>query len=409
MTNVLHINSSFHSGGAAVAAQRLHNGLVRKGHRSRFLVGEPRLPTSTVASISLNPQLHEKLISRILIRLGLGALSGLRSFSIPSHAWYKQADIINLHNIHGGYFNYLALNKITKTKPAVWTLHDMWPLTGHCSYSFDCARWESGCGRCPYPNTYPAISHDTTSLEIKLKRAVYSSSNIHIVAISSWMHSLLGRSILSKAPLYMIPNGIDTDSYVPLSKGHCRQLLGIPISSYVLMFASVDLLDQRKGYDRILPAIHSLPEEIKAKIFILTLGSTQENTASFTAPFPSLGLGFVDNDRLKSIAFSAADVFVFPSKADNLPLVLQESMSCGTPMIAYDVGGVSDIVRDGRTGLLANPGDCSSLTLALESLLVNESLRLQMSNNCRSVAIDEFSLDLQADRYSALYSDILAP
>jgi glycosyltransferase involved in cell wall biosynthesis len=78
-------------------------------------------------------------------------------------------------------------------------------------------------------------------------------------------------------------------------------------------------------------------------------------------------------------------------------------------MIAYDVGGVSDIVRDGRTGLLANPGDCSSLTLALESLLVNESLRLQMSNNCRSVAIDEFSLDLQADRYSALYSDILAP
>ncbi len=120
-----------------------------------------------------------------------------------------------------------------------------------------------------------------------------------------------------------------------------------------------------------------------------------------------LNLGYVSSGRLKSIAFSAADLFVFPTRADNLPLILQESMACGTPMVSFKVGGVPDLVRHGITGYLATPEDASDLSGGIVQLLEDRELRERMSQNCRAIAVEEYPIKLQARKYIELYENLL--
>ena len=134
---ILHINQSDISGGAAIAGYRLHQGLLAQGIDSKLLVGNVKTDDPHVAAVLRNPRIENQL-NRISYRLGLNYINLLSSFAIPNHQFYQEADILNFHNLHTGYFNYLAIPKLTKSKPAVFTLHDMWSFTGHCAYSYDC-------------------------------------------------------------------------------------------------------------------------------------------------------------------------------------------------------------------------------------------------------------------------------
>ncbi|HBE19434.1 MAG TPA: glycosyl transferase, partial [Cyanobacteria bacterium UBA11367] len=141
--NILHINQSDISGGAAIAAYRLHQGLLAKGIDSKLLVGEVKTSSERVQATPRKQRLENQLF-RFTWRLGFNYLNLLGSFDIPQHELYKNADILNFHNLHTGYFNYLAIPSLTERKPAVFTLHDMWSFTGHCAYSYDCDRWKIG-------------------------------------------------------------------------------------------------------------------------------------------------------------------------------------------------------------------------------------------------------------------------
>ncbi|MGB6301520.1 MAG: glycosyltransferase, partial [Rivularia sp. (in: cyanobacteria)] len=327
--NVLHINQSDISGGAAIAGYRLHKALLAKDFNSHLLVGKTNISHPRITSV---PRKHflEKQLNRFTSSFGLKYINHISSFDIPKHIFYKNADIVNFHNLHLDYFNYLAIPSLTQNKPAVLTLHDMWSFTGHCAYSYDCERWKIGCGKCPYLNTYPAVARDNTSLEWKLKNWVYNHSNLSIVAPSNWLVEQAKQSMLKNLPIYHIPYGIDTQAYQPLNPEECRFVLGIPADKKVLMFGAQSLKDSRKGADLLVKALSKLPESLKAETILLTLGHGSESLAQ-TVGMECLSLGYVSSDRLKSIAFTAADLFVFPTRADNLPLFLQESMACGTP------------------------------------------------------------------------------
>ena len=155
--NVLHINQSDISGGAAIAAYRLHQGLLQQGIESKLLVSRSLIYSAQVALI---PQKYAlaKLLGCISQPLGLNYVNYLGAFDIPEHPFYQAATVLNFHSLHTGWFNYLALPKLTRHKPAVFTLHDMWSFTGHCAYSYDCNRWMTGCGRCPYPDNIREFS-----------------------------------------------------------------------------------------------------------------------------------------------------------------------------------------------------------------------------------------------------------
>ena len=398
--NVLHINQSDVIGGASIAGYRLHEGLLAQGVDSRLLVGKEQTSSDRVAVIKRNP--IEKQLNSLTWRLGLNYIHCLSTFDIPKHDFYKDADVLNFHNLHSGYFNYLALPKLTQHKPAVLTLHDMWSFTGHCAYSYECDRWKSGCGKCPHPDVYPPIKLDNTRLEWQMKNWAYHRSTLTIVAPSNWLTKLASCSILNRFSIHCIPNGIDTEVYQPLDREQCRSVLNIAKNKKVLMFGADNLTDARKGGDLLLKALASLQPSLKAQTLLLTLGNGGEAIAEKVG-IQTLNLGYVTSDRLKSIAYSAADLFIFPTRADNLPLMLQESLSCGLPVISFDIGGVPDLVRPGVTGYLAVAEDIKDFSHGIIQLLEDKNLRDRISKQCREIALQEYSLALQAQRYIDLY------
>jgi glycosyltransferase involved in cell wall biosynthesis len=402
---VLHINQSDIGGGAAIAGYRLHQRLLTQGIHSRQLVGHKETNSDLVAAIPRNRQL-ELNIDRLTRRLGFNDISHQTTQNITQHPFYQSADVLNFHNLHGGYFNYLSIDNLTATKPAVFTLHDMWSFTGHCAYTYACTKWQTGCGHCPDLTIYPAISHDTTAIEWKLKNWVYSRSNLTIVTPSQWLTDQARASMLSRFPIHHIPNGIDTDIYQPIDNAQCRTVLNIPEGKHVLMFGAASLSDIRKGGDLLHKALIDLPQSLKANTILLTLGTGGESIGE-SIGIPTMNLGYVSSDHLKAIAYSAADLFIFPTRADNLPLVLQESMACGTPMVSFKIGGVPDLVRPGETGYLAAPEDTEDFRNGIIELLEDSALRERMAQNCRAIALAEYSIKQQTDRYIALYQGLL--
>ena len=165
--NILHLNTRDSGGGAAIAAMRLHSGLLEAGHQSSMMVGSSSRGLSEISTVPHD--WRERWLHRILPLSGLNYLEYFGSFKIPRTRPYIDSDVLNFHNLHRDYFSYLSLPRITAEKPAVWTPHDMWPLTGHCAYSYDCERWRSGCGQCPYLDVYPAVRRDATRWEWRLK------------------------------------------------------------------------------------------------------------------------------------------------------------------------------------------------------------------------------------------------
>jgi glycosyltransferase involved in cell wall biosynthesis len=404
---ILQINfSDFASGGGgAIAMYRLYLGLKRAGVDCKILSGLKTLDSADSLEIPRSRRL-ESGIRRLTAKIGLNDIHCLSSFKIREISSYIDADILNFHVIHSGFFSYLAIPSLTETKPAVFTLHDTWSFTGHCAYSYDCDRWKTGCGKCPYPETYPAIQRDNTHLEWTLKHWVYERSNLAIVTPSRWLAEQAHQSMLSRFPIRHIPNGVETDLYRPLDSEQCKSILGIPAGKRVLMFGAEILGDLRKGADLLLKALQSLPSTLKPELLLLTFGNSGDAIAK-SADIEVFNLGYIGGDRMKAIAYSAADLFLFPTRADNLPLVLQESMACGTPMVSFKVGGVPDLVRPGVTGYLAEPEDIQDFQKGILELMEDHGLREQMSQNCRAIALQEYSLVLQTQRYIELYKQIL--
>lgn len=404
--NVLHINQSDLGGGAGIAAYRLHQGLLNEGVQSKLLVGIVKKNDPLVARVPRRNYPLTGLLKNITDGMGLNYVSHLATWKIPSHKFYKEADILNFHNLHSGYFNYLFIPYLTRNKPAIYTLHDMWSFTGHCAYSFDCNRWQTGCGQCPYPNTYPVIQRDNTKSEWQLKKWVYDHTNLTIITPSKCLTKQAKSSMLNQLKIHFIPHGIDINQYIPLPKDECRRCLQVK-HKYILLASALNLRDSRKGTDLLIKAINLLPQSLRKETLLLTMGDSGESLKS-EIDIDVFPLGYIEIDQLKVMLFSAADLFVFPTRGDIFGLVAQEAMACGTPAVAFDVGGVPDLVRPGVTGALAEPEDPQDLAYKIEQLLIDGETRQTMSQNCREVAVKEYNLPLQAQRYIQLYEQVLA-
>ncbi|OSQ53514.1 glycosyltransferase [Marivita geojedonensis] len=405
--NVLLVNGTVGKGGAGIAVEALGRGLEDYGHRVDF--------AATSYDRDIGPNCHfiprvgniwQKLASRATYEAGLGNIGILNTRAIARQDWFQRADIVNFHNLHGGYINYLALPKLTRKCPAVITLHDMWSFTGHCVYSFDCDRWLIGCGRCPYPKSYEAMKRDGSALSHRLKRRAFHAANVEFVGVSSWIADLARQSLLAPIPVHHVPNGIDTQVYRPEDPVQARQDLGFPLDRPVALCLAHNISDPRKGFDLLQEALKRLSPDVRKKLFLAIVG-TVDSDSDLNLAVDHRYLGYIADPLEKRKIFSAVDICLFPTRSDNLPVVLQESLACGTPMVAFDVGGVAELVREGQTGLLALQDNCESFARCIETLLDRPDLRGEMAAECRTVAEREFSLERQADGYSKIFERIL--
>ena len=383
---------------------RLVSGLKARGVDARILCRE----RTRTESIRMPSRARiERWLRRVTHPIGLNDIHLLSSYHLGKLPEFQEADLIDLHCLHHETLSYMALPAITAAKPTVFTFHDMWPLTGHCHASLECTRWKTGCGKCPHLDVAPAVSRDATALEWKLKRRAYESSRFTIVAPSKWLYDMIGQSMLANHEVHHIPHGIDTELYKPIEKAICRHILGIPQNKRVLAFGAESLARSLKGGDLLHDALSQLPESLKRETVLLAFGHMHAANLDGIG-IETIRLGYLSHKKLKVMAFSAADVFVNPTRAENFPLVVMESMACATAVVSFAVGGVPEMVRPGVTGLLAQPGDPASLAKAIEEILSDRAALETMARKCREVTVQEYSLELHARRYHELYQRVIA-
>jgi glycosyltransferase involved in cell wall biosynthesis len=267
------------------------------------------------------------------------------------------------------------------------------------------------------------MARNNTRIEWRLKRWAYRHSNMVFAAPSTWLVKLARQSMLAEFPIRHIPYGLDTSVYRPMDQRACQAQLGLeadleivpgpankfhsaPRRRHVLMFAALKLDNHRKGGDLLLRALQGLTPAQKEKIVVLTIGTGGEAIGQKVG-IRAHHLGYVDDAQLKVAAYNAADLFLCPTRADNLPLVLLESLACGTPMVAFGAGGVPDLVRPGLTGYLAQPENVDDLRHGIVQLLEDAPLRDHMREKARSIAVTEYRRELQVQRYSDLYRQML--
>ncbi|MCK4374135.1 MAG: glycosyltransferase family 4 protein [Candidatus Brocadiae bacterium] len=407
--NVLHMNTRAMKGGAALAAYRLHVALRAGGHPSRIVCRdevEGRDDLQTWLPRSPLWSLLWQMTSWSEIHLGLEGLANLNSWA-GYHRHADWADVINLHNLHSCYFSMLLLPRLERRAPLVWTLHDMWALTGHCAYPLECERWLEGCGRCPRLAGPPRMERDTTRFLYRTRRRIYAKINPALVAPSRWMLEQARRAPLTEGfRAVHIPNGLDTSVFRPVDKAAARRMLRLGEGERVLLFGAYNLSEKRKGGDLLVEALRRLHAAGLRDLRLVIVGKGGAQWAGESA-YPVLDLGEINNELFMAAVYSAADAFVLPTRADNLPLVLLESMACGTPCVSFRVGGVPEVVRPGRTGWLAAPEDAGDLARCLRDALTNDERRRAMSAVCREVAEKEYDVRLMARRYTHLYEELV--
>jgi glycosyltransferase involved in cell wall biosynthesis len=428
---VVHISSHDRFGGAARSAYRLHAGLRDLGCDSTMLVGirdinDPSVqlfhPPNDAASRLLR-YARRKNIAASFRRYRNSRPAGLEAFS-DDRGEYQAAileqvpdcDIIHLHWI-AGMFDYRAfLPAAARRAPIIWTLHDMNPFTGGCHYDRECGLFAGECGSCPQLGSSDA--RDLSNAIWHRKQRAFAgipAGRLHIVTPSRWLaREAASSSLLRGTSISVIPYGIDTGAFAPRDMALARGVLGIPQDARVLFFGAHWIGEPRKGFAILAEALAGMNDI--PNLFLLTAGKCG-GTPSVTVPHRNLGI--VESEHLLSLAYTAADVFVLPALQDNLPNTLLESLSCGTPVAAFNVGGVPDAVGDAHgaangsnsecvpVGALALPGNVADLRRAIRELLADAGHRTTMRENCRRRALRDYTLNGSARHYMNLYASLL--
>jgi glycosyltransferase involved in cell wall biosynthesis len=386
-----------------------HTALRKSGIDSRVLSLQGENESSYITEFKLT---HNKFERKLFFELkkfsellGLSHFPDLASVKLMKALKKMEFDILHIYSARS-FPSYMTFPLLTKIKPTIFTVTSMWSFTGHCHYSYDCNRWKTGCGECPHLNIPPPVKRDATRLEWKLKDWIYSHSNLTVVTPSKWLSDQVRQSILKRFPVHHIPEGIDTEILRPLDKKRCRLELGIPLDKNVLLFASVNLNNYRKGGDLLIKSLKHLPDSVRNRTLLLCMGEGRDELSKAVG-MQTVSLGYISDPHRRAVCYSAADLLLLPTRADVLAIVALESVACGTPVVSFRVGGMPDLVRPGLTGYLADPENVEDFRNGIIELIENPSLRDRMSQHCREIVEKNFSMELYSQRFSQLCRSLI--
>ena len=317
-------------------------------------------------------------------------------------------DVINLHWINGGYLKIETIAKFNK--PIIWTLHDMWAFTGGCHYNGDCINYTNSCGACPQLHSHK--EKDLSRWIWQRKTKAWQDLNLTIVTPSHWLAKCAASSSLLKdMRIEVIPNGLDTKQYKPIQKSVARSILGLPEDKQLILFGAINSTsDPRKGFQLLQAALQNLGQAgWKERVELVVFGASEPNNPPELG-FKSHYLGRLNDDISLSLVYAAADVFIAPSLQDNLPNTVMESLACGTPCVAFDIGGMCDMIQHEQNGYLAKPFDVDDLARGIAWVLEDKDKErwLSLSQRGREKVNNDFTLKAQAEKYINLYRSLFA-
>ncbi len=421
--------STTDSGGAAIAALRLHNALQSQGLHSHMYVAQqqffqnrvhvvPSKPTSTTGGITIDGHKAEKAIRRELsgYRQNIHNImtrypqrpQGSEYFSVPGQCvpfehipFLEETDILHFHWISGLCDPSLSLDYL-RGKKIVWTLHDMNAFTGGCHYSNGCRKFEKMCGACPELGSTKErdLAFDTWCA----RKAAYRELDIHVVAPSSWLAEEARKSaLLGKFPIHTIAYAQPLDIFQPLNRASVRTQLGLKENDLALLFASESLSNTRKGGIYLVKLLHSLAQTVlKDRINVFMLGH-HAAPEFFKAGIKVQCLGHIDEAQQMAALYNAADAVLVPSLEDNQPNVICESLACGTPVVAFASGGIAEMIRHEETGYLAESKNVEGL---LQGVFWVDTKNQVVRRLCRARALEQWSEEKGALMYMELYRKI---
>lgn len=398
--SITHINTHDKAGGAAKVAWRLMEAQRAEGHDAKMLVGSKMCNSPYSYAFPLEIDQTTQAYCR---QNGQLFYEYQGSHKLINHPLVHNADVLHLHNLHGGYFNPFSISALSHQKPVVWTLHDMQSITGHCAHSFDCEKWMVACGDCPYLGTEPALSVDTTTQLFQDKKLVYEHSYLWTVAPSEWLKNKVERSILRDQPVELIYNGIDTSIFRPYTRKEARKRFRIPED--VLVIGAVGhggtLENQWKGGKYTQAALEIFLARFPDSIFV-NIGANTE-----TRDPRILNVPHISNESELAEAYSTLDIFLYTPIADNCPLVVLEALSCGVPIVTFDTGGIPELVRNGVDGQVSQYKNEREIVKSLEKLATDAGLRAQYRCNARERATSKFDRKIVFAQYGKLYERCL--
>jgi len=294
------------------------------------------------------------------------------------------------------------LEGVTRGVAVVWTLHDMWSFTGRCIASEDCRKFLRGQGcdaSCPTANEYPVLAPERIAGAWNERKEFFERRR-EIVAVtpSRWMAEQARAGLWHEHKIEVIPNGVPLEVYQPMKRAKAREELGLEAEGAVLLVAATVLSDRRAGGGLLAEALREVNERPLTLVAMGggVLGVEVEGVRTVT-------LGYVEEERQRVLAYNAADVLVHPAPMGNLPNVIIEAMACGTPAVAFDVGGHAEAIAHGETGWLAQESTATGLAEAVQEATVRVRDGNTMREACRARAVKCFGDEVQAERYVNLF------
>lgn len=402
------------------ANTRLHNALLKKNIDSKLIVlgAKKDIPSLIVLNKNIFVKLQyrvnnylEKIILHFFYPNREKLIFSIARFGINHRLnnLLKDADIIHLHWINMGFISMNVLKKIINTgKPIVWTAHDSWPFTGGCHVRYNCQRFVENCGKCPILNS--KHNNDITSMLLSKKQKIFNNANITMVAPSSWMLDNIKKSkLFENSDSLRIINPLNIDLFRPIDKIVVRKKLHLDLNKKMLLFGAVNATNTPyKGYNHIIEALEiliKLNPEIKNNMQLCVFGSNKTET-SISLPLETKFFGVINDESELVDLYNSADLFIAPSLEECLGYTIMESLACGTPVVAFNTGGIPDMVKNKENGYLAKHSDSEDLANGI-LWVCNNNINNILGNNARRGIESIVNDDVVANQYIDLYKSLL--
>lgn len=417
---VLSVCTSDAGGGAPRAAYRIHKGVRRLGVDSRMFVKYKRTKDENVIALDefvphnliyqvfdwtrdkVNNKLQHFCWNQYPERENV-FMSDLRGTALHGALTKLDYDVLHLHWINQ---RFIPLEDLPMDKPIVWTLHDSWPFCGICHYFFDCNGYQRQCGNCPFLHSGKL---DDLSYKVwKRKAGLYKDLDLHIVSPSRWLADSAKRSSLfGRFPIEVVPNCLDVEAFCPIDERELSPRWSkFREKSCVLYGAMNAVMDKRKGFANLLSAMKILEQNGQADDFELIVFGASKSEVSMDVNIPIHYVGYVGNTMDLVSLYNIASVMVVPSLNENLSCAIMESLSCGTPVVAFNIGGNGDMIEHKVNGYLAKEKNDADLAEGIRWCLENNS------NNClgnvgREKVLQNYTFDAVCQQYKSLYESLI--
>ncbi len=410
---VVYLNTFGNYGGAAIAALRSMQAASTQGINITLLAGFRVQAQEQVAEIWPGLGLVKKAIMAGEIAAYLGHAAdpeqrfifspGQWGLPVAGHPLVRQSDVVHLHWTHQGLLSLRGMEKIFSIgKPVVITLHDQWWMTGGCYYPMGCEGYLKGCHNCPLLKSRSRLA----SRVFSRKKEIISSHDVHLIAISRWMKSEIEQSpLLHHATVHHLPNAIDTDVFKLLDRDEVLKKLGLNPKKKRIGFVAVNVNDPRKGARYLIEAIEQLDQTLDPGHYELLIIGRDEAVNNFRTRLNVVTTGFVTPDKMP-LYYNAMDVFVLPSIIDNLPNSVMEALSCGVPVVGFNIGGVPDMVQDKINGYLAREKDSTDLAQGIQWVLKEAEYQM-LKQKARNTVEEKFSYQVIGKKLLELYQNIV--